>query len=307
MKKNWLMIITILMSFWCFSNVAALQTSDAKEGMDSSKNITLTLTYHYDDLLLNDVLVNVYHIASLTDDFKYQLMPDFTKYPIAVNGLNNQQEWDMLEETLKSYIRADDIGESFSGAISNNQLRLTNLPVGLYLIETEMVDEDKYTLKYDEILINLPQLLANGKWNYEVNVYPKGFEYIPKYEEIKYAVIKQWQDDGKNRPDSVNIEIYKNDELIEEKTLSSSNNWTYEWIGLDDGSKWNVVERNIPNGYKVSISKKENIFIILNSYINYEENNPQTGDNINLYLYLFLGSFMSLIIIIINFLKRKKT
>lgn len=305
MKKFWLMCITILTIFWSISNVLAMQTSDAKEKINISKTVDLTLTYRYDDLQFNDVSVKVYHIASIKEDFKYQLMPDFANYPIVVNGIKTQQEWDMLEETLKSYIKADALAESFSGAINDNEFKLNNLPVGLYLIETETIDEENYTLKFDSFFVNLPSLFENGNWNYDVQVYPKGYEYIPKYEEIKYVVVKEWQDDGKNRPDSVNIEIYKDEEKIEEKELSSSNNWTYEWIGLDDGSTWNVVERNIPDDYKVSIFKKDNTFIILNSQFG-EEENPKTGDNINLYLYLFIGSFVSLISIIFCLLKRRK-
>jgi len=307
MRKLCLIILTVFMLLLKINNVNAISTTSANEEIDVDKKVNLTINYHYNELLINNVKVKIYHIASISNDFQYKLNSPFNDYAISFDGINNKDKWDMVKNTLNAYIEADGIKENFTSMIVNNSLELNNLPVGLYLIKTESIDEEAYTLNFDSFLISLPALLENGKWNYEVELYPKGYEYIPKYEKINYRVIKEWEDDGESRPNEINISIYKNNELIEEKTLSSANNWTYEWIGLDDGSIWNVIEKEVPNGYKVSIMKNENNFIVINHDINYEEDNPQTSDNINFYLWIFIISLISLIIMILYLIKGKRS
>ena len=136
--------------------------------------------------------------------------------------------------------------------------------------------------------------------------YPKAQEFIPKYEKINYTVTKQWKDDKKNRPQSIEVEIYEDGVLSSNQILSSDNNWTYSWETVDDGSSWTVVERNVPDGYNVSILNNERNFIIVNTSSNYEESNPQTLDNISLYFYLLILSLIGLVLGIITLILNNK-
>ena len=226
MLKSWLKLIFIIMIIFSGIKVDALLTSDADELIDVNKKVSIKLNYHYDDLEFDNVLVKGYYIASLSSDLQYELMEQYTNYKIAVNGLKTQLEWDMLRDTLISCIKIDEIKEDFNGVILDNIFSLINLPVGLYLIETAVIVDDNYTLKFSPFLINLPELMEDGNWNYDVFVYPKAFSYVPKYEDITYILMKQWRDNGKNRPESVKIGIYKDSVLVEDVILSSNNNWT---------------------------------------------------------------------------------
>ena len=287
-------------------NVNALSTADAIEGIDINKESNLTLNYYYDDYEFDNTNVEIYYIASVTTDFRYELSSDFLSYPIKINGIKTENEWTILEQTLNAYIEADSIEATFSKTIDKNTVALTNLKPGLYFVKTEKIDTKDYTLIFDNFLISIPALNEDGTWNYNVDVYPKALEYIPKYEKVNYTIVKEWIDDGKNRPESVDVEIYEDGQLVETKVLSSDNNWTYTWTTDDDGSTWTVVERNIPTNYNVSIQNNNRNFIIVNTDVNYKPENPSTGDNIKMYLYLFIGSLVGITLLLISSLVQRK-
>jgi len=298
--------IVLILSMIIPCKVYALSTADANEGIDLTKDINLTLNYNYDNYDFNNINVKIYYIASVTSDFRYQLSSDFSSYPIKINGIKTDNEWTSLEQTLNAYITADDIEETLSEKIRNNKITINNLKAGLYFIKTDKIYTDDYTLLFDEFLLHIPDLNEDGTWNYDVNVYPKAEEYIPKYEIVNYTVIKEWVDDSKNRPQSIEIEIYEDDILVDTQVLSKDNNWTYKWETEDDGSKWTVVERNIPEGYNVTITNNNRNFIIINTDPDYEEMPPQTGDNINLYFYLLFSSIIGFVLLIVSLIIQNK-
>lgn len=291
MKKLIYLAITLLLMVILPSNILASNTADAKELIDIDKKTSLTLKYEYENININNVNVRLYKVGDLTKDFQYTLTEKFGSYPIEINGIEYFDEWTALSETISSYVNADSISETESGIVNNNKVSFTNLETGLYLVVTDKIDEKKYILEFESFLITLPVLSENGTWNYNATALPKPSYYEPKNEEITYSVIKEWKDTGEDRPVSVSIDIYKDEELYENVTLSSENNWCYSWNYLDDGSKFSVVEREIPREYTVKIEKNNTRFIVVNTK---EEINPKTLDNIYIYFILLSISFVGL-------------
>ena len=304
--KKILITIIILINLIKPANVFALSTTIAKEEINNDTNCNVTLNYYYDDYNFDNTNIKIYHIASITKDFQYNLSSKFSSYPIKINGLKTDVELNTLKQTIDSYIIADNIEELASYSIVNNKVNINNLKPGLYFIKTNKIDTKNYTLIFDSFLLNLPELTSDGTWNYNLEVYPKIEEYTPKYEDITYTVTKEWIDNPNTRPKSIEIEIYEDGILVDSHILSSKNNWTYNWITKDDGSTWTVVERNIPKNYNVSITNKNKNFIIINKDSNYKEENPKTLDNINLYFYLLISASIGLILLTISFIINKK-
>jgi len=302
MKKiilSTLILISLILPIKIYSK----NTVDALESIDTNKLNNITLNYSYDNQEINDVNVKIYFIASISNDFQYKVEDNFKDYNINFNEMKTNEDLNILKDTLESYIKADNIKETKKFNIKDNKVEIKDLKPGLYLIETDEINTEKYTLSFEPFLINLPDL-NDGYWNYNVNVYPKALASYPNYRTIEYTVIKQWQDNKENRPNKIDIEIYKDGNIVYNEILSLDNNWTFKWETIDDGSKWNVVERNVPNNYSVSILNKDKQFIIINTSNN--EKNPQTLDNINLYFYLLIGSFIGLISLIIVLILNKK-
>lgn len=75
----------------------------------------------------------------------------------------------------------------------------------------------------------------------------------PTYHHV--TVQKVWKlDDGRTRPDSVQVQLMKNGTAYGQPvTLNDANNWTCTWDGLaDDSSTWTVQEVIVPNGFKTT-------------------------------------------------------
>lgn len=74
-----------------------------------------------------------------------------------------------------------------------------------------------------------------------------------------------------------------------EKTvvLSDKNDWSYTWYAEDDDGTWTVSEKEIPDGYRVTVNKNETSFILTNTY-GTPPDIPDTGDTANLMLYILI-------------------
>ncbi|MBQ6817858.1 MAG: hypothetical protein IJO27_05440 [Bacilli bacterium] len=201
--------------FLCFItlitiNVNALSTDLAKDSIDFSKNGNLLINYRHDDLKINDIMVKVYRVASFNSEMQYELIGNFKDYPVKVNGLKTNQEWNTLKQTFLAYIEANSILENYQGSVVDNKFSLSNLDLGLYLVVTEKIENNDYSLVFESFLISVPNLDERGDWNYNLDVYPKVSEYVKNYEDVSYIVFKEWKDNEKERPKSITVEIYKN-------------------------------------------------------------------------------------------------
>lgn len=108
------------------------------------------------------------------------------------------------------------------------------------------------------------------------------------------SVKKIWKDNNsKDRPKSITITLYKDNEIYDNQILSQENNWSYTWEKLDSSHSWNIDESYVPKGYEKSISKNNNNFTVTNTSKNI--NVPSTNDKIIRY---FIGLFLSTFIII---------
>ena len=88
-----------------------------------------------------------------------------------------------------------------------------------------------------------------------------------------------WDDDGceDKRPDSILVQLLENGEIVDTVVLSQENNWEYIWNNLDGGSRWQVTEAEVPDGYTVAITQEGTVFIMTNTRPSEPPKLPQTG------------------------------
>lgn len=92
----------------------------------------------------------------------------------------------------------------------------------------------------------------------------EGFDYE------KLTVHKIWEDNGyPDRPQSVEVNLLKNGEVVETVTLKDENQWTWTWDKLDETAQWTVEEAVVPEGYEVSYETEDNTVWITN-YMDYQ-------------------------------------
>jgi outer membrane biosynthesis protein TonB len=109
---------------------------------------------------------------------------------------------------------------------------------------------------------------------------------------VDYSVIKVWEDsesaDGTvgsgaaeessqgNRPSQIQVQLVGDGEVKETVTLNAANNWRYTWKGLAASVDWKVVEKEVPEGYRVASELQDTTFVITNTEIPEEQEEPTT-------------------------------
>ena len=224
----------------------------------------------------------VYRAGEITDNWEFVLTGAFQDIPADLNDLDTEAMTE-LSETLAAYAAADGIEPDYSGRTDENgQVVFEGLTKGLYLIIGESVIWDG--MRYDPVpfLLTVPSQDAEGAWNYQTEADVKYETSVPEKEETEYKVVKYWVGDGSGnaRPVQITVDILRDGILYDTQTLTAENNWSYSWTAEDNGSVWQVVEREIPDHYTVKVEKNKTMFLLTNTYTgDTPEEVPKTGDS----------------------------
>ena len=308
MAKRRIAIIALLLCL-CLAPCQALaaSTADAKEPISTPKACSLTIFYGCDGTVLADQSVKLYKVAEVSSNYQYTLTADFIASGLTLNGIRSNSEWDTIRSTLEAHILANDIEpRAIAKTDAEGNASFPMLMPGLYLASAVQVTQDDLRCIFASALVALPGLGADGLWQYDIFVSAKPTILPPTQENIELKVLKLWKgDEGSiNRPLSVQVEIFRNGASYETITLSESNNWAYTWSAPDDGAAWNVVERNVPASYTMTVTHRDEAFVLTNTRSSPTPGNPPptTGDTANVLLYavlMFISGSMLIILGII--------
>ena len=127
-------------------------------------------------------------------------------------------------------------------------------------------------------------------------------------EEIEFKVLKLWKGDKgrSDRPQSIEVEIFRDGVSYQTVILSEENHWTFSWFAKDDGATWKVVERNVPTGYTMMVEERETSFVLTNTRPPDKPDIPQTGDTTNIMLYFVLMNVSGIMLIILGIAGKRK-
>lgn len=239
---------------------------------------------------------SLYKVGSITSQGDFAISNEYSDYQIDI-------ESDNVAFTLASYIQSNNIQPLVTVATDENFVaKFDNLSKGVYLItgSSKVVNNVKYTAL--PVMVSLP-FTHNETLTWDLDVNAK-YETVPNDSFIELSVLKIWKNvpDEKSQPKEVSISITKNDEIYDTIKLNSDNNWKYKWTNLKASDQWAVIENNVPKGYKVSIQKDKNTFVITNTC---KDTPPSTPNTPNLpqtgqlwwpvYVLLVLGVFFILV------------
>jgi hypothetical protein len=288
--------------------VQAASTSDTKAPISTDRNCSLTVSYCAGGVAFSELPVKLYKIADVSADYRYTLTAFYEKTNLILNGIRTQGEWNVIRSTLEAYILANAVASDFNVATdAEGKASFGALRTGLYLAVADCVVQDDATYIFDSSLIALPGLGVDGAWQYHVDAVAKS-EAIPPSEgdeEIELKVLKLWKGDveGSARPATVEIEIFRNGVSHQRVILSEDNRWTYSWTAKNDGADWKVVERNVPRGYTMTVEEKETVFVITNTLTTDDPpppTPPQTGDTLNIMLWVILMLVFGSVLVILG-------
>jgi hypothetical protein len=310
-------IIVLLLCFcfhWMPCQVMAASTSDAVEPIIPENECSLTVSYCYGETAFSGVPVKLYRVAAVSADFEYTLTQNFRSSGLDLNGIRTAGEWNVIRATLEAHILAHNIAPDFTAVTNGDgQASFGSLKTGLYLAIVSQVEQENLHYAFDSALIALPGLGQDGRWQYEVSANAKG-EALPPVnpdEEVELKVLKLWRgDEGRNdRPKSVEVEIFCDGILYKTVILSEENHWAYSWSAKDSGASWTVVERNVPQGYTMTVEAREGAFVLTNTWTPTEPEipvkPPQTGDTSNVLLYVLIMVISGSVLIILGITGKK--
>lgn len=293
----------------CYAQAAS--TADAKEPISPDKDCSLTIAYRYDGQSFSNHPVRLYKIADVSADFQYTLTAPFANSGLILNGVRAVSEWNVIRSTLETHILTYDVDADLTGVTDQDgQVCFQALKPGLYLAITEQVIQHDWIYAFDSALVALPGLGADGLWQYEVAVTSKSKAIPPAKtdEEIEFKVLKLWKGDKgrSDRPQSVEVEIFRDGVSYQTVILSEENHWTFSWFAKDDGATWKVVERNVPTGYTMMVEERETSFVLTNTRPPDKPDIPQTGDTTNIMLYFVLMNISGIMLIILGIAGKRK-
>ena len=236
---------------------------------------------------LEEVSVDGYTSSINTDSYNITNYhePETVSYTINKNWLDNENNDNIRPESIKVSLYAN--GELLE------QVTITQNDNWTYTFEElpryadgELIE---YTIVEDEIK-GYSTTIDYGTYDEESKNITTDINNTHENEQTEDIIInKVWDDnDSTERPDSIEVKIYANNELFETVTLSKENNWTYTLTGLDKYKNGELINYTIEElnvlGYETSYDG----YTIINKKIipykggDYEEIPPQTGiDNID--------------------------
>lgn len=260
---------------------------------------SLVLTYSKNDVAFSDLEISICRVA----DCDFEMQNPFDKYPVSVSDVKNQTEWSSIASTLTGFVQADNIAPYKTVKTdAEGKAEFDDIESGLYLICGVVAQKDKSIYTFYDSMLYIPQ--NSG----EINVIPKSVQLTEL--EKEYSVLKLWKDNGYiNRPDSVTVDILKDGKTVDTVVLDMGNNWSYSFKTSDVKSNWAVVEKNVSDGYTVTVTQKDGSFVIVNTKTDINTpsaDNPHTGDSTHTELYIVLLCVSGLMIIISGIGLRRK-
>lgn len=295
----------VLLIIICFAMVCPFSVH-AITPLDTAAEASLTLHYQKDDVAFADLPIGIYRVAEALPDGTFELIAPFSSYPVNIHDITEQAQWHNVAQTLYSYIVANQVApdrEAKTDAIG--KVCFSDLETGLYFVREVVAENTVGTYVFNQFMVYVPTPQPDGTYIYTVEANPKCTNIIPKNQ---YSVTKLWQDGGNQhlRPKEVTVDIYRDGVLQETQILSDANNWSYTWyVSSEDHSKWTVVERTVPDNYKVTIQQNGSHFSIINTHQTAPDI-PQTGDSSTPMLWILLMCFSGIMLVILGIYSRRR-
>ena len=278
--------------------------------IEADRACSLTVSYGAEGKAFSELEINIFRVAELGADGEYHLLKPYADYPIRIHGITSQQEWQETAQTIRNYVTANQLAPYRSQKTNDaGEAVFTGLETGLYMVQGTTAQYQNTRVVFQDFMIYLPTPSA-GEYDYDMEAKPKHTEYV---QPEKYTVMKLWKDSGSSgqRPKEIRVDILKDGSVQQSVTLSAANNWAYSWEVTDPDGVWSVIERDVPDGYQVSIVNQQTTFVITN--LKEPEPSdpssdavPTTGDTMPLKRYITIMCISGFALILLGILRQKE-
>ena len=302
MKK----IIRLCFCILALALVVVQPLTAAAAPLNPEEPCSLTLHYSKEGTAFADLDIRIFRVAVYHSDGSYTATDTFANYPVKIQGMRSQKEWQESTTALVSYVEADALTPTATAKTdAAGTVVFDNLPTGLYLVMGADARTETGRFRFQPFFIFLPTPDQFSNYTYQLEANPKPGPVTPISE---YTVVKLWKDSAnqKNRPTSVSVELLKDGVPQETVELNQENNWSYSWETTDVNSQWSVAEKNVPAGYTVSVSSQDGAFTITNEYPQGSDEPPKTGDTAQIWPYVIAMCASGIALVILGSCRKRK-
>lgn len=254
MQKTWRVLWIFFLLLLCIGMVLPVYASGA---VDREKTGSVSVTLKDGDTAVSGAEITLYRVANAESQNGYlhfvftDAFTDFGGTPEELQSIANMQR-------LADYA----VGKNVSGQTlrtdKNGFVCFENLSLGLYLAV-----QSHHVPGYSDcspFLVSIPTE-SDHEWMYDIDATPK----TDIVRLVDITVKKVWNDDGKNHPKSVTVQLRNGDTVVDTVTLNERNSWSHTWTGQPMGDGWSVKETNVPKGYTASYQKNGFVYTITNT------------------------------------------
>lgn len=254
-KRNFICLISLI-----FALLMPMIVSAAGEPS------SLHIHYYHDNGSIPNASFSIFRIADMSESGVYTITKTFSDYSLSFDDLKNDDG--ALATTLAAYaVRDNIVSEDGGNTDSQGNLYFRDIPTGIYLVTGSAVTLGKNIYLPQPVIVPVPAWNNDGTPSYEVKIEPK-YETRPNDEKIERKVLKIWKDGGseQNRPNEITVQLLRNGKVYEEQTLNAKNNWRYTWKELDPAYNWQILEKEVPENYKLTEKQQGVTFTLTNTY-----------------------------------------
>jgi hypothetical protein len=248
--------VLILMSFPTFAVYADGYTVDVK-------------------YIADGVDFDIYAVADITDEENYNIKENFAIYPISLEDEN-------AARTLLYYAKRDNTAiYKTEKTNAENRAVFEGVERGMYLLYGKIItlNNRKYTALPVLFTVTDSDLVIDEKFSSVPVGGSSGGGENDKTEKdtTEISVLKVWK--NTENKTTVTAQLLCDGEVYDEAELDEDANWRYTWKNLPKLNEWTVVEKEVPDGFEVSIETNGDVFVITNTGTESEETTEITTEN----------------------------
>lgn len=263
MKKADIMRISIVLLIF---SVVFFIPAAAFAAPDGNACGSLSIAFYHEEKPIEGATFHINKVAEM-EGSEYVLTEAFEKYNISLKGIENVDKLSSLVTTFSACVARDHFVPYTEGVTdSKGRLYIADIEEGLYFVTGDNVTINGTTYIPQPFMFAMP----GENDNYNVVVEPKYDLFSDNGPEtVNRRVLKIWNDSNNasgKRPESITVQLLKNGDIFDEIVLSEENNWRYNWEMLPAEYQWLVIEKDVPEDYKLSIAQQGATFTITNTY-----------------------------------------
>jgi hypothetical protein len=247
----------------------------SQEVMVPENKGSLTIVYTKDNIPIDGAAFHIYQVASREKENRYEINAEFSDSGIELETGDGTAMYNCAAELEAYLVEQKNLNEQIlplsSGKTDENgRIAFENLEDGIYLITGEEIKIENEIYTPVASLVTVPGLDEDGSNDYRPIIKEK---YQVRNSDEKdnlssLSVVKIWADDGyeEKRPQFVTVSLFRDGVLYDQVILNKENNWRHTWENLNENSRWQLAEYQVPEHYKVETVRDNDVFVVTNTY-----------------------------------------